>query len=173
MNSLDATAPLVGADIEVPCLDGTERPYRDLDCAASTPALQVVTDAVSSFLPMYSSVHRGAGYKSRRATAAYEGAREAVHRFARRPAADGHVVVLVRNTTEAINHLAYRLRFGPDDVVVTTVVEHHANLLPWARVAARRWVECGPEGTFGTEDVVAVLESVLAEGRRPALLALT
>jgi len=78
-------------------------------------------------------------------------------------------VVLVRNTTEAINHLAYRLRLDPDDVVATTVVEHHANLLPWARVAARRWVECGADGTFGTDDVVKVLD----DGRRPALLAMT
>src|SRR6202012_3421682 len=44
-----------------------------------------------------------------------------------------------------------------------------ANLLPWARVAQRRWVECGTDGTFGTDDVVRVLE----DGRRPALLALT
>ncbi len=173
VNPLDAVAPLVGAHVAVPCLDGTERPYRDLDSAASTPALQVVADTVQEFLPWYSSVHRGAGYKSRRATAAYEGAREAVHRFARRPAADGHVVVIVRNTTEAINHLAYRLRLGPDDVVVTTVVEHHANLLPWARVATRRWVECGTDGTFATADVVTVLDAVRGEGRRPALLALT
>ena len=114
-------------------------------------------------------MHRGAGYKSRRATAAYEAARDAVHRFARRSAGGDDVVVLVRNTTEAINHLAYRLRLGPDDVVATTVVEHHANLLPWARVAARRWVECGTDGTFGTDDVVRVLD----DGRPPALLALT
>ena len=92
-----------------------------------------------------------------------------MHRFARRPAGGDDVVVLVRNTTEAINHLAYRLRLGPDDVVATTVVEHHANLLPWARVATRRWVECGTAGTFGTADVVRVLE----DGRPPALLALT
>ena len=136
-------APLVGAHMPVPCLDGVERPYRDLDCAASTPALQSVADRVNEFLPWYSSVHRGAGYKSRRATAAYEEARASVHRFARRPAGGDDVVVLVRNTTEAINHLAYRLELGPDDVVATTVVEHHANLLPWARVATRRWVECG------------------------------
>ena len=119
----------------MPCLDGVDRPYRDLDCAASTPALQSVADRVNDFLPWYSSVHRGAGYKSRRATADYEAARHAVHRFAGRPAGADDVVVLVRNTTEAINHLAYRLRLGPDDVVATTVVEHHANLLPWARVA--------------------------------------
>jgi selenocysteine lyase/cysteine desulfurase len=165
----DAVAPLVGAGALVPCLDGVERPYRDLDCGASTPALQSVADAVHAFLPWYSSVHRGAGYKSRRATAAYEEARATVHRFARRPHDGDDVVILVRNTTEAVNHLAYRLRLAPDDVVVTTVVEHHANLLPWARVATRRWVECGPDGTFGTDDVVAALDA----GPRPALLALT
>jgi selenocysteine lyase/cysteine desulfurase len=166
---LAPTADLVGAGMVVPCLDGTDRPYRDLDCAASTPALQVVADKVADFLPWYSSVHRGAGYKSRRATAAYEEARQSTHRFAGRPSADGHVVVLCRNTTEAINHLAYRLRLEPDDVVATTVVEHHANLLPWARLAQRRWVECGPDGTFTVDDVTAVLDA----GKRPALLALT
>ena len=162
-------AALVGAHMPVPCLDGVERPYRDLDCAASTPALQSVADRVNEFLPWYSSVHRGAGYKSRRATAAYEEARESVHRFTGRPSGGDDVVVLVRNTTEAINQLAYRLRLSPDDVVATTVVEHHANLLPWARVATRRWVECGTAGTFETADVVRVLD----DGRRPALLALT
>ena len=146
----------------MPCLDGVERPYRDLDCAASTPALQSVADRVDEFLPWYSSVHRGAGYKSRHATAAYEAARDSVHRFARRPAGRDDVVDPVRNTTEAINHLAYRLGLGPDDVVATTVVEHHANLLPWARVATRRWVECGSAGTFDTDDVVAG-----ARGRAP------
>ena len=53
--------------------------------------------------------------------------------------------------------------------MATTVVEHHANLLPWARVATRRWVECGTSGTFETADVVRVLD----DGRPPALLALT
>ncbi len=177
-DSGDPLAPLVGAHLPVPCIDGVERPYRDLDSAASTPALQVVADRVAEFLPWYSSVHRGAGYKSRRATDAYEAARETVHRFARhRPKAPGaegtggdDVVVLVRNTTEAINHLAYRLRLEPSDVIVTTVVEHHANLLPWSRVATPRFVECGRNGTFDVADVTEVLD---AAGRRPALLTLT
>jgi selenocysteine lyase/cysteine desulfurase len=164
-----AAAPLVGAGIVVPCIDGQTRPYRDLDCAASTPALDVVADAVNQFLPWYSSVHRGAGYKSRRATAAYEAARDSAHRFSGRPAGGDDVVILVRNTTEAINHLAYRLQLKADDVVVTTVVEHHANLLPWAKVARRRWVECAAAGTFSVDDVVTVLD----DGPRPALLALT
>jgi selenocysteine lyase/cysteine desulfurase len=166
---LSAAAELVGAGLTVPCLDGTDRPYRDLDCAASTPALRVVSEQVAEFLPWYSSVHRGAGYKSRRATAAYESARDSAHRFAGRSRDGDDVVILCRNTTEAINQLAYRLRFEPGAVVATTVVEHHANLLPWARVAERRWVECGTDGTFGVDDVVGVLDG----GPKPALLALT
>lgn len=159
----------VGAGLPVPCLDGVERPYRDLDCAASTPALPVVAARVAEFLPTYSSVHRGAGYKSRVATAAYEAARQRILDFAGRSASGDDVAIICRNTTEAINHLAYRLRLDPDDVVVTTVVEHHANLLPWARVARRRYVECGPDGTFGVDDVVAALDA----RPRPALLAMT
>ena len=164
---------VVGAGLRVPCVDGVERRYRDLDCAASTPATTAVAAKVAEFLPWYSSVHRGAGYKSRRATAAYEEARARVLEFGGRPAAGDDVAVICRNTTEALNHLAYRLRFGPGDVVVTTVVEHHANLLPWGRVAERRYVECDRDGTFGVEDVAAVLDGAVRDGRRPALLAVT
>ena len=53
-------------------LDGRLVPYINLDNAASTPPLQDVLDAVQQFLPYYSSVHRGAGFKSRVSTAAYD-----------------------------------------------------------------------------------------------------
>ena len=121
---------LVGDGLPVPCLDGEQRPYLNLDAAASTNALPAVAERVHEFLPWYSSVHRGAGYKSQQATAAYEQARAAALRFAGRSPDGDDVAVICRNTTDAINHLAYRLRLQPDDVVVTTVVEHHANLLP-------------------------------------------
>jgi selenocysteine lyase/cysteine desulfurase len=159
---------LVGDDLSVPCCDGVSRPYLSLDAAASTPALAAVAEAVTSFLPNYSSVHRGAGWRSQFATAAYENAREAALGFANRTSGDD-VAIICRNTTEAINHLAYRLRLEPDDVVVTTVVEHHANLLPWARLAKRRYVEVGTDGTFTPEAVQAVLE----EGPPAKLLAMT
>jgi selenocysteine lyase/cysteine desulfurase len=123
---------------------------------------------VEEFVPEYSSVHRGAGYKSRRSTLAYEHARRRALDFARgRPGQD--VAIICRNTTEAVNHLAYRLRLSPDDVVLTTVVEHHANLLPWGRLATRRYVECDAEGTFSADDVVAGLDAA----PRPRLLAVT
>ena len=163
-------AQLVGAGAVVPCLGGIERVAIELDQAASTQSHPFVADRVAEFLPWYSSVHRGAGFRSRRATHAYEEARRAVLAFAGRDEDGTDVAILCRNTTEAINHLAYRLRLAPTDVVVTTVVEHHANLLPWGRVAERRYVECGVGGTFTTDDVVAALD---AGSERVALLAVT
>lgn len=95
---------LVGEDLAVPCVDGIDRPYLSLDAVASTPAVPVVAERVNAFLPWYSSVHRGAGWKSQLATAAYEDARAAAPAFAGRTDTDD-VAVICRNTTEAINHL--------------------------------------------------------------------
>jgi len=160
---------LVGDGLPVPCVDGEDRPYLNLDAAASTSALPAVAQRVEEFVPWYSSVHRGAGYKSQYATRAYEQARAAALEFAGRSDDGDDIAILCRNTTEAINHLAYRLRFSLDDVVVTTVVEHHANLLPWARVCRREFVECSPAGTFTVDDVAAALD----RAERPKLLAVT
>jgi selenocysteine lyase/cysteine desulfurase len=158
---------LVGDGLLVPCADGHERPYLCLDAAASTGALPAVAERVAGFLPWYSSVHRGAGYKSQLATDAYEHARERIHAFAGRSEDD--VAIICRNTTEAINHLAYRLRLQPSDIVATTLVEHHANLLPWRRVATLRYVECDAAGTFEVAAVRAALDAAPA----PRLLAVT
>jgi len=161
--------PLVGDGIPVTCADGTERPYLSLDAAASTAALGPVLARVTEFTPWYSSVHRGAGHKSQVATSAYEDARAAALTFAGRISRPGDVAILCRNTTDALNHLAYRLRLTPNDVVVTTVAEHHANLLPWSRAATCRYVECGRDGVFGPGDVVSALDQQPA----PRLLVIT
>jgi selenocysteine lyase/cysteine desulfurase len=158
---------LVGDGMLVPCVDGIERPYLSLDAGASTGALPSVLDRVNAFIETYSSVHRGAGFKSQASTSAYEDAREAALAFAHR--GPGDVAIFVRNTTEAINHLAYRLELSPADIVATTVVEHHANLLPWRRYAQCRYVDVGPDGTFTVDDVVAVLDAHPV----PRLLAIT
>jgi len=93
---------------------------------------------------------------------------EAALSFAGREGSDD-IAIICRNTTEAINHLAYRLRLRPDDVVVTSVVEHHSNLLPWSRVAKRRYVECRSDGTFAAGDVAAELDRL----PKPRLLTIT
>ena len=118
---------MLGADTEVDCYDGRKLRYANLDNAASTPVMVEVWEAVEAFMPWYSSVHRGTGAKSQVATAEYEGAREVVARFVGARATDG--VVFVRNTTEATNLLAASL--PPGTRVLSSLTEHHANMLPW------------------------------------------
>jgi selenocysteine lyase/cysteine desulfurase len=124
---------LVGADTEVPILPEGSRRYVNLDYAASAPALQAVHDAVEELLGWYSSVHRGAGFKSRASTAAYEGARESIRAFVN--ARPDDAVIITRNTTDSINLLAGTLPEGTH--VVAFAGEHHANLLPWKRIGVR------------------------------------
>ncbi|MGH3826816.1 MAG: aminotransferase class V-fold PLP-dependent enzyme [Pseudonocardiaceae bacterium] len=120
---------LVGAEVEVPLVTGGWRRYVNLDYAASAPCLVAVKDAVDRLLPWYSSVHRGAGYKSQVATEVYEDARDAVRSFVGGRRDD--VVVFTRNTTDALNMLATALPAGAE--VFAFAAEHHANLLPWRR----------------------------------------
>ena len=128
---------IVGLERTVPLLDGRQVPYVNLDNAASTPPLRDVLDALERFLPYYSSVHRGTGFKSRLSTAAYDRAHEIVGRFV---GADltNNTVIFGKNTTEAINKLAHRFPWEPGDVVLTTRLEHHSNDLPWRQHARDR-----------------------------------
>jgi selenocysteine lyase/cysteine desulfurase len=169
MASVALPAALVGDGLRVPCVDSTERPYLSFDAAASTSALPPVMAAVEAFAPWYAGVHHGAGYKSQASALAYQSAHLAALAFAGRGGDSRDVAVFCHNSTEAINHLAYRLGLGRGDVVVTTVAEHYSNLLPWARLTACRFVECGRDGTFAPEDVAAALDQRPA----PRLLAIT
>ncbi|NEK85080.1 aminotransferase class V-fold PLP-dependent enzyme [Blastococcus saxobsidens] len=148
--------PLVGADLQV-SVAGEPRRYVDLDAAATTSPSEAVVRAVQDFLPWYSSVHRGAGAKSQYSSARYEQARETLVRFVGADPAT-HVALFPRNTTEGLNQIAFRLGLTRDDVVVTTAVEHHANLLPWQRHAQVRIVDVDRSGTYDVAAVVAALD---------------
>ena len=93
-----------GIDVQVPLLNGSHRPYVNLDNAASTPALKAVQAAVDNFMPFYSSVHRGTGFKSQLSTHLYEEARHAVLKFVHADPTE-HTCIFGKNTTEAINKL--------------------------------------------------------------------
>lgn len=136
---------IVGINQEVPLLDGSLVQYVNLDNAASTPSLVDVMETVNEFMPFYSSVHRGTGFKSRLSTIAYDRAREVIAEFV---GADPvtNTVVFGKNTTEAINKLSYRFALPEDAVVVSTAMEHHSNDLPWrsrCQVLHVRAKECG------------------------------
>ncbi len=148
---IDMRHRILGLDHEVPLLDGRRVPYVNLDNAASTPPLVDVVRAVEAFLPYYSSVHRGTGFKSRLSTVAYDQAHEIIGRFV---GADlrTNTVIFGKNTTEAINKLAWRYPLGPDAVVITTQMEHHSNDLPWRPRAHVVHVRALPDGRFDEDD---------------------
>jgi cysteine desulfurase/selenocysteine lyase len=137
---------------KVPRLDGSLGPYINFDNAASTPALRVVMKAVNDFMPWYASVHRGAGFKSRLATHAYETARAVVMLFVGADPAE-HVCIFGKNTTEAINKLARRFHFAPgQNIVLLSTMEHHSNDLPYRAVAKVVHVDVRPNGELDEID---------------------
>ncbi|MEO5986470.1 MAG: SufS family cysteine desulfurase [Candidatus Limnocylindria bacterium] len=121
-----------------------DRPHRSgqaltfLDSAASAPKPRAVIEAVAdTYGHHYANVHRGIYELSEDATARFEGARKAVARFI--GASSDREVVFVRNATEAINLVAYswgRTNVGSGDLILSTEMEHHANLVPWQQLAA-------------------------------------
>jgi len=135
--------PVPGAALraEFPVFD---RPHRSgralafLDSAASSPKPRVVIEALAdTYAHHYANVHRGIYELSEDATARFEAARRDLARFI--GAASEREVVFVRNATEAINLVAYswgRANLRAGDRILSTEMEHHANLVPWQQLAA-------------------------------------
>jgi selenocysteine lyase/cysteine desulfurase len=148
----DLRQEIVGIDKQVPLLDGSRRTYTYLDNAASTPTFRGVQRKVEEFLEWYSSVHRGSGYKSILSTKVYDQTRKIVADFV---GADlqSHAVIFGKNTTEAINKLANRMDLSPDEVILTTVLEHHSNDLPWRPKAHVEYVDSLEDGSLDIEDL--------------------
>ncbi len=141
----------VGIDEQVPVVGGGTKRYVNFDNAASTPAMKPVLEAVNELSRWYSNVHRGTGYKSRLSSWAFERSRERVYSFLH-ASPDSHVVLFTRNTTESINHLAQRFPFRDGDIVLTTVMEHHSNELPWRQVATVVHVDVLDDGRISEDD---------------------
>lgn len=164
--AVDALADVLGADVTVPLLSGETVRFANLDYAATSPALRSVARRVAEIQPLTGSVHRGAGLPSQLASSLYEQARRQVASSVGARAGDH--VVFTRNTTDAINLLAACVPSTAGDVVVLDV-EHHANLLPWARAGRGRRVL--PHATT-VEETLSRLQGALRE-RRTALVAVT
>ncbi len=131
---LQLNVEVIGADTKVPVLGGGEVTYINFDNAASTPAHAEVMKTINQFMPWYSSVHRGTGFKSIVSTDAYEQARQVVADFFGANNRD-HIVIFGKNSTEALNKLSYRLPLAKTDIVLVSLMEHHSNDLPWRRQA--------------------------------------
>ena len=131
-----------------------------LDSAASAPKPRVVIDAMQdAYSHHYANVHRGIYELSEDATQRFESARRKVTGFLNAPSE--REIVFVRNATEAINLVAYswgRTNLGAGDVMVTTQLEHHANIVPWQQLtrevgAELRYVLITDDGQLDLDDL--------------------
>jgi cysteine desulfurase/selenocysteine lyase len=145
---------------------GHGKPLIYLDSGATSQKPRAVLAAMTDYYARYNAnVHRGVYAISEEATAAYEGARAAVAGFI--GAASPEEVIFTRNTTEAINLVAYswgRHNLGPGDAILTSVMEHHANLVPWQVLARERgarllFLPIDAQGRLDLQD----LDSLLAQ----------
>jgi cysteine desulfurase/selenocysteine lyase len=160
---------IVGVDAKVPVLDGGQRTYINFDNAASTPAMKPVLDKINEFMPWYSSVHRGTGYKSRLSTELYDQAHSIVADFVGANQKD-HTVIFGKNTTEAINKLSYRLELTKKDIVIISDLEHHSNDLPWRQRATVKRIRTNEQGEIDLSHYKKLLEKY---GQRIKLVAVS
>jgi cysteine desulfurase/selenocysteine lyase len=138
-----------------------------LDSAATSQTPEVVLAEMDRYYRTYrSNVHRGVYRLAEEATDAYEGARVALARLV---GADPRGVVFTKNATEACNLIAYgwvRRNLGSGDAMLCTVMEHHANLVPFIHAATDlgfeiRYVHLTDDGRLDLEEAAALV----ADGR--------
>lgn len=137
------------------------KPLTYLDNGASAQKPQVVIDAVTrAYAEEYSNVHRGLHYLSNLATEKYEAVRGTVARFLN--AGDENSIVLNSGTTEGINLVAYGWampQFEAGDEIVLSVMEHHANIVPWHFLRERqgvvlKWIDTDADGSLDPQKVI-------------------
>ena len=134
-----------------------------LDSGATSQKPLAVLDAEREFLlTSNGAVHRGAHQLMEESTDAFEQGRADIAAFV---GADTDEIVFTKNATEALNLVSYVLgdsRFaesvGPGDVIVTTEMEHHANLIPWQELARRtgatlRWYGLTDDGRIDLDSL--------------------
>ena len=166
MTAAPKTLDLVGIRADFPILSRVMRGGKQLaylDSGATSQKPLAVLDAERTFLTTSNgAVHRGAHQLMEESTDAYEQGREDVATFV---GADVDELVFTKNATESINLVSYALgdsRFeravGPGDVIVTTELEHHANLIPWQELAHRtgatlRWYGVTDDGRIDLDSL--------------------
>jgi len=137
------------------------KPLVYLDNGASAQKPKVVIDAITkAYAEEYSNVHRGLHYLSNLATEKYESVRGTVARFLN--AASENEIIMNSGTTEGINLVAYSWampRMEAGDEIILSVMEHHANIVPWHFLRERQgvklvWVDVDETGALDPQKVL-------------------
>jgi cysteine desulfurase/selenocysteine lyase len=166
--TMSARAPVSALDVreDFPILtrrfDGKPLVYLDSGATSQKPAK--VIDAVSAYLSQHNAnVHRGVYALAQESDAMYDAARAKVAAFV---GWEPRTTIFTKNVTEAINLVAYawgRANVGPGEAVLTTQMEHHANIVPWQvlcreRGAELRYLEVDERGELALEQLERELE---------------
>jgi cysteine desulfurase/selenocysteine lyase len=140
-----------------------------LDSAATSQKPLAVLDAERSFyLNHNAAAHRGAHRLAEEATEAFEGSRQSVAEFLGSAVDE---IVFTKSATESINLVAYSLGnasegsqfyISPDDEILVSEMEHHANLVPWQELARRsgaklRWFKVSDDGRLDLSDIDSLI----------------
>ncbi len=151
-----------------------DRPLVYLDNGASAQKPRAVIEAVTrAYSEEYANVHRGLHFLSNLATEKYEAVRGKIRGFLN--AARDEEILFTTGTTEAMNLISYGWlvpRIEPGDEIVLSVMEHHANIVPWHFLRERQgaklvWVEPEPDGALDPQKVIDAI------GPRTKLVAIT
>ena len=172
---MNVQSPVPSYDVEAirrdfPILTTTVHghPLVYLDNGASAQKPQAVMDEMVDVMSRrYANVHRGLHHLASAATEAYEGAREIVAQFLGAPSLDE--IVFTKSSTEAINLVANSLgqSIGEGDEIVVSLLEHHANIVPWHFLRERKgavikWAPIAEDGSFLLDE----FEKLLTEKTR-------
>ena len=164
----------IRADFPILAREVNNKPLVYLDNGASAQKPQVVIDAITrGYAEEYANVHRGLHYLSNLSTERYEGVRGIIARFLNAPSEDE--IIMNSGTTEGINMVAYgwampHLQAG--DEIVLSIMEHHANIVPWHFLRERqgvviKWVDVDANGDLDPQKVIDAI------GPKTKLVAIT
>lgn len=142
-----------GINTKVPLVNGNYVTPINFDNAATTPPFDCVLKEIMDFAPWYASIHRGAGYKSNLSSQVFDKSRKIIADFVGCEL-DKNSIIFVKNTTEAINKLAFRLcSCDKKCIVLSTGMEHHSNDLPWRNKYHIEYIDTDDLGRLCLEDL--------------------
>ena len=136
------------------CIDGI-----NFDNAATTPPIKSSIEYIKKLSNTYASIGRGTGQKAEITTNLYKESKNFLMTFFNIKDKEKYVVIYVNNTTEGINKLAKTLIKEPNEIILTSRMEHHSNDLPWRNRGKVEYIEVDENGRLKIQELEEKLKT--------------
>jgi selenocysteine lyase/cysteine desulfurase len=136
------------------CIDGI-----NFDNAATTPPIKSSIEYIEKLSNTYASIGRGTGQKAEITTDLYKESKNFLMNFFNIKDKENYVVIYVNNTTEGINKLAKTLIKEPNEIILTSRMEHHSNDLPWRNRGKVEYIEVDENGRLKIQELEEKLKT--------------